>query len=137
MPKEAGMSKENTFLVKKVESGPAEVIDSGTVISFAGNPITLHYKDLNIAIVFEFKTDDQTSSTYVDSSIPEPKTLKLTLYNFDDRFGAGTVKPMPIGKYEGRRLYIQLRVYTLAGSPDKTLDYTIYKGEEVSESDHE
>ena len=135
------MSKEPTPLIKKILSGPAEVIDSGTVISFAGNPITLRYKDLNIAIVFEFKTDEQNKSTYVsgnyiDSSITEPGTLKLTLYNFDDRFGAGTVKPMPIGKYEGRKLYIQLRVYTLAGSLDKTLDYTIYKGEEVSESDH-
>ena len=135
------MSKENAFLIRKILSGPAEVIDSGTVISFAGNPITLRYKDLDIAIVFEFKTDEENrsaymSGSYIDSSITEPGTLKLTLYNFDDRFGAGTVKPMPIGKYEGRKLYIQLRVYTLAGSPDKTLEYTIYKGEEVSESDH-
>ena len=128
------MSKEG-FLDKKVESGPAEVIDSGTVISFSGNPITLRYKDLKIAIVFEFQTDEENSGTYVSSSITEPGTLKLTLFNFNDRLGAGTVKPMPIGKYEEQKLYIQLRVYTLAGSPDKTLDYTIYKGEEVGESD--
>jgi len=126
------MSEESTFLNKKVESGPAEVIDSGTVISFAGNPVTLRYKDLSINIVFEFKTDAENQGTYVESSVPETGTLKLTLFNFDDRFGAGTIKPMRIGKYEGRGLYIQLRVYTLAGSPDKTLQYTIYKGEEVA-----
>jgi hypothetical protein len=114
-------------------SGPAEVIDSGTVISFSGSPISLHYRDLGIRIVFEFKAGEEDRGTSVESSVPEPGTLQLTLYNFDDRFGAGTIKPMRIGKYEGHRLYIQLRVYTLQGSPDKTLQYTVYKGEEVTE----
>lgn len=130
------MSEEMAFITKKVESGPAEVIDSGTVISFAGSPITLHYKDMGISIVFEFKTDEQNRGTYVDSSVPEDGTLKLTLFNFDDRFGAGTIKPMRIGKYEGRRLYLQLRVFSLAGSADKTLQYTIYRGEEVGDGEH-
>jgi len=127
------MSEEQTYLAKTVESGPAEVIDSGTVISFAGSPISLHYPDLGIKIIFEFKVGEEGRGTSVESSVSEPGTLQLTLYNFDDRFGAGTIKPMRIGKYEGRRLYIQLRVYTLQGSPDKTLQYTVYKGEEVSE----
>ncbi|MGA3093959.1 MAG: DUF6864 domain-containing function [Dehalococcoidales bacterium] len=130
------MSEEQTYLAKTVESGPAEVIDSGTVISFAGSPISLHYPDLGIKIVFEFKVGEEGRGTSVESSVSEPGTLQLNLYNFDDRFGAGTIKPMRIGKYEGRRLYIQLRVYTLQGSPDKTLQYTVYKGEEVSDSDH-
>lgn len=130
------MAKEDFPISKKISSGPAEVIDSGTVISFAGNPIKLSYKDLDIAIVFEFTTDEENKSahvsgSYVEGDVTEPGILKLTLHNFDDRFGAGTVKPMPIGKYEGRRLYIQLRVYTLLGSPDKTLEYTLYSGEEV------
>jgi len=125
------MPEEATSLSKKIESGPAEILDYGSVISFAGNPITLHYKDLNITIVFEFKTDEQNRETYVDSSVVEPATLKLSLYNFDDSLGAGTNKPMKIGKYEGRRLYLQLRVYSLKGSQDKTLQYTIYQGEEV------
>ena len=134
------MAKE-VHIDKKISSGPAEVIDSGSVISFAGNSIKLSYKDLNISIVFEFKTDEENKSTrvsgsYVEGSVIEPGTLNLTLHNFDDRFGAGTVKPMAIGKYEGRKLYIQLRVYTLLGSPDKTLEYTLYSGEEVDESEH-
>ena len=127
------MSEEQTYLVKTIKSGPAEVIDSGIVISFAGSPISLHYPDLGIKIVFEFKVGEEGRGTSVDSSVPEPGTLQLNLYNFDDRFGAGTIKPMRIGKYEGRRLYVKLRVYTLQGSPDKTLQYTVYKGEEVSE----
>lgn len=130
------MSEEHLYYAKTVMSGPAEVIDSGTVISFSGNPISLHYPDLGIRIVFEFKVREEDRGTSVESSVPEPGTLQLTLYNFDDRFGAGTIKPMRIGKYEGRRLYVQLRVYTLQGSPDKTLQYTVYRGEEVSDSDH-
>ena len=130
------MSEEHTYFPKTVKSGPAEVIDSGTIISFSGNPISLHYADLGIRIVFEFKAGEEDRGTSVESSVPEAGTLRLTLFNFDDRFGAGTIKPMRIGKYEGRRLYVQLRVYTLQGSPDKTLQYTVYKGEEVSDSDH-
>jgi hypothetical protein len=127
------MAEEETHISKRIESGPAEVIDNGTVISFSGNPISVSYKDLGIKIVFEFKTDADNKGTYVDSSVSGPGTLKLGLFNFDDRFGAGTTKPMRIGKYEGRRLYLQLRVYTLSGSQDKTLQYTVYKGEEVAE----
>jgi hypothetical protein len=127
------MAEEDTLISKKIESGPAEILDNGTVISFSGNPISISYKDLGIRIVFEFKSDGENKGTYVDSGVPEPGTLKLSLFNFDDRFGAGTIKPMRIGKFEGRRLYLQLRVYTLSGSPDKTLQYTIYKGEEVAE----
>ena len=130
------MSEEHVYFPKMVKSGPAEVIDSGTVISFSGNPISLHYPDLGIKIIFEFKPGEEGRGISVESSVPEPGTLQLALYNFDDRFGAGTIKPMRIGKYEGRRLYVQLRVYTLQGSPDKTLQYTVYKGEEVSDSDH-
>jgi len=126
------MPEETTFLNKKIESGPAEIIDSGTLISFAGNPISLYYKNLNIKVIFDFKRDEYNSETYVDSSVIEPATLKLTLYNFDDSFGAGTNKPMKIGKHENRRLYLQLRVYSLKGSTDKTLQYTLYKGEEVA-----
>jgi hypothetical protein len=130
------MSEDKAFIAKSVDSGPAQVIDSGTVISFSGNPISLNYPDLGIKIVFEFKTGEEGREASVESSVPEPGILKLSLFNFDDRFGAGTIKPMRIGKYEGRRLYVQLRVYTLQGSPDKTLQYTVYKGEEVSDSEH-
>ena len=126
------MPEELNLLGKKIESGPAEIIDYGSVITFSGNPIKLNYKDLNITIIFDFKLDETNRETYVDSSVLEPTTLKLTLYNFDDSLGAGTNKPMKIGKYEGRRLYLQLRVYSLKGSQDKTLQYTIYKGEEVT-----
>jgi hypothetical protein len=126
------MAEEETNISKKIESGPAEVIDNGTVISFSGNPISVSYKELGIKIVFEFKTDADNKGTYVDSSVSGPGVLKLSLFNFDDRFGAGTTKPMRIGKFEGRRLYLQLRVYTLSGSQDKTLQYTVYKGEEVA-----
>ena len=126
------MPEEINLLGKKIESGPAEIIDYGSVITFSGNPIKLNYKDLNITIIFDFKLDETNRETYVDSSVLEPTTLKLTLYNFDDSLGAGTNKPMKIGKYEGRRLYLQLRVYSLKGSQDKTLQYTIYKGEEVT-----
>jgi len=126
------MPEEVTGLGKEIFSGPAEIIDHGTIISFAGNPISLHYKNLNISIVFDFKSDEHNRETYVDSSVEEPTALRLTLYNFDGSFGAGTNKPMKIGKYEGRRLYLQLRIYSLAESADKTLHYTLYKGEEAA-----
>jgi hypothetical protein len=135
------MKKEEEILaIKKIESGPAEVIDSGTVISFAGHPIKLSYRDLNLSISFEFKTKEHPESISIDGNFNENNEtgmgdLKLTLYNFDDRFGAGTIKPLRIGQYENRKLYLQIRVYTLIDSLDKTLDYTIYKGEEVVDSD--
>ena len=53
------MTDEQSFIKKAVDSGPAQVIDSGTVISFSGNPISLSYPELGIKIVFEFQAGEE------------------------------------------------------------------------------
>lgn len=121
----------------KIESGQAEVIASGTVIAFSGDPINITFGSQNetLKLIFEFKDEEGKGkeSIRVDANQLDPKTLKLTLFNFKNSLGSGTSKPIPIGSLDGKRLHIHYRVYSLTGS-DKMLHFNIYKGEEVSKS---
>lgn len=121
----------------KIESGPAEIVASGSVIAFSGNPITITYgtTDKPLKLVFAFKDEEGREDLKVEGSVHDPVTLKLTLYNFKNPLGSGTTDPMPIGTLGGRRLYIHYRVYQLTGSSDKMLVYSIYRGEEVGSNE--
>jgi len=121
-------------MVDKLESGPAEVVTSGSVISFLGNPITITFKaeDEILKLIFEFRDEKEKKEPRMEVSLPNPETLKIILFNFRDPLGLGTGKPARIGTIGNRNLYLQYRVYPISGSLDKILHYTLYKGEEVS-----
>lgn len=114
----------------EVRSGPAVIVASGTVISYAGNPIEITYgpRIERLTLIFAFK--DDKSNTRVEASTPNPNTLKLTLFNYVSPLGMGTSKPVNIGTLVGKPLYIQFRVYSFDDA-DKTIHYTIYQSEEA------
>jgi hypothetical protein len=112
----------------KIKSGTKEVIASGTVISFEGNPIGFEIE--NIKFIFEFVDEEGKAGTDVNFTSPEERTLKITLKNFKNPLGTGNQKPMAVGTFHGLRLFLSYRVYQLEGS-DKTLDYTFYTEGEV------
>lgn len=122
-------------MIQKIESGPAEIITSGTVIGFSRNPITITFGSSNetLKIIFEFKDEEGKEDIRVESSIVDPQTLKFILINFKNPLGTGSPAPMPFGSLDGRQIYLHYRVYPL-GAGDKMLHYSIYKGEEVSKN---
>ncbi len=124
-------------MIQKMESGPAEVIASGSVIAFLGNPIAITFgveQESLIKVIFEFKDEEGKDKPRIEVNAIDSLTLKITLFDFKNPLGAGNVKPTSIGTIQGRRLYVQFRVYALPNA-DKTLHYTLYKGEEVAKND--
>ena len=128
--------KAGELSVQQIESGSAEVIASGSVISFEGNPITITYGagETRLKLTFEFKTDPSRKDPYVLGSSADPLSLRVVLFNFDSPLGVGTSTPTPIGTIGDRKLYIHYRVNTLSSTPDKTLLYTIYADKKVAPS---
>jgi hypothetical protein len=120
---------ENRVIIK---SGSTEIIASGLVTSFNGNPIEINYgpRIERLTLIFAFQ-DDERQETRIDATKPNPNTLKLTLYNFRSPLGSGTPKPVPIGSLGGQKLLIHYRVYDI-GNSDKTVHYTIYRSGESS-----
>ncbi len=123
-------------MIKKIESGSAELIASDNVISFSGNPITITFgsPDETLQIIFEFKDEEGKEDLRIEANAIDPKTLKVTLINFKNPLGSGSTKPVAIGSLDGRRLYVHYRVYSLSDTADKILHFNIYKAEEVSKN---
>ena len=115
--------------IVKIRTGDTEVIASGSVISFGKSPIVFEFE--NLKLIFEYHDDilgTGVKETRVEAAAIDNKTLKLTLHNFNNPLGAGSGTPLQLGILNGRKLFLQYRVYALSDA-DKTLQYTIYLGE--------
>lgn len=119
----------------EIKSGTAEIIASGSVIAFNGNPIEISYGPSieRLTLVFAFQDDGQ-QDTRIDATKPNPNTLHFNLYNFRNPLGSGTSKPVPIGTLAGRKLYLHYRIYDI-GNSDKTIHYTIFLSGEIASHD--
>src|SRR5262249_59634932 len=121
-------------------SGPADILLSGTVIAFDGNPIALHLPMAPVkeekprsTLIFRFETDKSAEGLRTSAKAVDDRTFEITLTNFDNPLGSGTSKPLHVGEFDGRPMFLQYRVYDLAGG-DKTLHFTLYverRGEHV------
>jgi hypothetical protein len=118
----------------KIKSGPTEVIASGTVIGFAGNPIEITFgpSDERLKLLFAFQDEEGEAEPRLETEVLDSTTLKLTMFNIKSPLGGGSIVPMPIGDMRGQRLYVHLRIAHLHGS-DRMVHYSIYLSEEVAE----
>lgn len=118
-----------------IKSGNADIIASGTVISFEGNPIEIEFgkPENRLKLINIFQDEKGKDDLSVEAINIDDNTLKITFFNFKNPLGSGNTKPLPFGTYEGRQMYINYRISDLNPdkNTDKTLYYTIYLGEEV------
>lgn len=112
----------------RAASGPTEVLATGTVIAFEGNPITIQVGPVTgpLKLVFQFTDEAGRDEPRQEGKSPDPTTLEVTLFNFKNPLGSGTIKPIPIGTLAGRQLYMHYRIYAL-GASDKMLHFTIFR----------
>lgn len=112
----------------KVTSGSAEIVASGTAISFRGSPLVIQLGEnspLTVRMIFE-ETKAGVLSPGIRAQAPDPDTLELYLQNFDNPIGTGTTKPLQVATIGGREAYLHFRVYSLPGSVDKTVHYSVF-----------
>lgn len=113
-----------------IKSGVADIISSGTIIAFKGNPIEIIFgKTKQLKIILKFENEIDKSEPRVVRKVIAPKTLEFTFFNFKDPLGLGNLEPYLIGRMNGRKLYFSYRIYPLK-EKDSTIHYTIYMGEE-------
>lgn len=117
----------------EIKSGISDIIASGTVISFKNNPIEIVFGPASqrLRLILKFTDKVDNNEVLIETSSPDTSTLEINLINFKNPLGSGNAEPLKVGYLEGRQLYINYRVYPL-NEWDKTVHYTIYKGEVVS-----
>lgn len=109
-------------------SGPTEVVASGSVTSFRGEPIavTVEGDEESVTLVFAFVDDPGEEAPRVDSEVVDDQTLRLELVNFANPLGSGSPAPVEVGTLDGDPLLLHFRVRGPEGS-DPTLTYSVYR----------
>lgn len=111
-------------LAASASSGPADVVASGVLISFKGEPIDIELNPLGLR--FGFSDDPKAPAPRMSAESSAPGRLTIHLTNFNSPIGIGSSEPLRIGREAERTLYLNFRIYKLGGSLDRTLHYTIY-----------
>jgi len=101
-------------LATSASSGPAQVVDSGILISFKGEPIAIKLNPVG-SLEFRFGDDPSQPAPRMHGELTPSGALTIHLTNFNN----------PVG--------LNFRVYRLGGSPDRTLHYAIYSVREPAE----
>ncbi len=123
-------------LAASASSGPAQIIASGILISFKGEPISMKLNPVG-NLEFRFADDPRQQAPRMHGELSPSGSLAIHLTNFNNPAGTGNSEPLKIGREDDRTLYLNFRVYRLGGSPDRTLHYTIYSVREPAEPEHE
>jgi hypothetical protein len=111
----------------KITSGNATVYASGSVTSFDEKPITIEFGIPSdpLKLTLDFKKD-ATGQIKINAQDIDKNSLKLEITNIVSSLGGGTLSPIPIGDFEGKKLYINFLASSLNNSNQVTLLYTIY-----------
>jgi hypothetical protein len=116
----------STF-VKKVISGSAEILASGTIISFDGSPLEFHLGSTEIPLILKLNFfKDDTGKVRGEPRLEEANVLSVSLYNFQLGLGGGLISPINIGVWANKELFFSFRVFPLNGSDQTTMVYSFY-----------
>lgn len=117
----------------EIKSGPTDIIATGIIISFSGNPIEIVFGPAieRMRLILKFKDEEGNAKLRVAAEKSNHDTLILTFFNFNNPLGGGSTEPIALGTLEGRKIYINYRIYHLEAC-DKTFHYTIYMDDEVT-----
>lgn len=131
MNEAVGINKDN---IVKIRSGQAELIASGTVTVFKGNPVEVEIAadDESLKLIFFFSEENQENIP-VKANIRDAQTVELTLFRAKNSLNpVGTLRPFSLGTWRDKQLYLHYRVYDIQDG-DSTICFNIYLKDEVLE----
>jgi hypothetical protein len=116
----------------KIKNGDYEVLDTGSVIGIINEPIDfIINEDPEFIIRMLFITDDKLNRAEANAEKYGAIGIKITFINFNQSLGIANPTPMKIGKYFGKDLFLNFRIYYIEGKGHHLL-YTWMVREEVA-----
>ena len=120
----------------KIKIGDYEVYADGTLVSLPDEAVKFLIEDLTYELVFI--DDIEITDQKIEAKQSEDKKgVTLTFTNFNNSFGTSNVKPLPLGFINDKGLFLNYRIHSLNGGPEKpkagkTIHYTwLLKDKEV------
>ncbi|EOV9227943.1 DUF6864 domain-containing function [Vibrio parahaemolyticus] len=123
----------------KITSGDLEVLYSGVVRTDVEKSIKFDLGEIYVKFIFDKCTIDQSVKPALTTRISDDaEGLIIEQSGFKGPLGSGWVKPVNIGSYEGRYLYLS---FTSSALSNKTkayeVRYTFFLGESYEETQSE
>ncbi len=119
-----------------VNSGPARIIGSGMLTSFAAHPVTFTIEDpIELILELVFETDPEQDGLNIDVTRPRKadtelgpgrEHLRMRCVNFDTDDGRGSAEPVLLGESGEDLVFFHFRVFRFGNTIDHTLHYTLY-----------
>ncbi len=113
----------------KLKSAEKDIIASGSVHTFDNANLEIEISGLHF--IFDFISDSEGQRLQHEAI--DDRSVKIKLFNFDNSLGTGTTAPLPMGRINGRKLYISFMVHALSKESSKIVSYTFFLGENVDE----
>ena len=117
-------------------SGPARILASGMLTSFAGHPVRFTIEDpIRLVLEMVFETDPAVDGLNIDVTRPRLDTdelgpgtefLRMRCVNFDSDDGRGSAEPVLLGESGDDLAFFHFRVFRFGTTVDHTLHYTLY-----------
>lgn len=122
----------------RLETGGTEIIASGIGMTLSGEAsfdIYLKFaEDFSFMVRFIFIDNEDGSQPALKRETDADKNIiKLTCTNFADFIGTGTLKPLELGTYGGRLIYLHFWVRTPEEKKMREVRYCFYLEKEGQE----
>lgn len=111
-------------------SNKYEIVDSGSIMTFdSKSDISLDVKcdpTFSFTVKFVFRStgnNEHKITPSVDGNI-----ITFECIDCNNSIGIGTVDPIDLANYDGKKIYINFWVYDLGSGSLKKIDYTVYYG---------
>lgn len=101
-----------------------ELLDSAVVHATDKDDITIDINGLILKFEFEDDSDDKTTG-YRGGVFGN--TFTMTLRNFNNVLGDGVLKPLEVGFYKNRKLYLTFFVNTM-NNKERRFEYNLFLG---------
>ena len=106
-----------------------DVLYSGCVTSVAGKDVLFVVAN-NIKVRLMFTTTEDKKQT-MTSNLSNGE-LSITLQNFNNPLGTEFTDAIEIGKYQGRRLLLHIRVLGMEATSNRVILHTWFLGDNIS-----
>ncbi len=113
-----------------LESGPAQVLHSGIVTTFGGNPLQMivPLPGDTLAVQWHFEQDREVHGAAFDCQATDTG-YRIVCTNIEDAAGRGSSDPVLLGELGPDLFFVHFRVFRFGDTPDCTLHYTFFRAD--------
>ena len=119
----------------EIKTGGMDLLESETFLAVGdGETVIMIREDLDLLrFILNFVEAEGEKKMAVDFEVVDKKTLKVNLTNWSNPLGITFIKPVEVGTYRKRRLFMLVNVSKAGRVPLREVTFSLYLGEEVQD----